>query len=41
MFLQTKQPLEEAINFLKPMQILLSKEIRTHVLAFEIYRRKG
>ena len=39
--LQTDTPLEEAVKFLKPLQLLASQRIDTHVLAFEIYYRKG
>lgn len=34
-------PLEEASKFLLPLQQLASKNINTHLLAFEIYYRKG
>jgi len=34
-------PLEEASKFLLPLQQLRSKNINTHLLAFEIYYRKG
>jgi hypothetical protein len=38
---RTDKPLEEAIHFLKPLQLLAPKRIETHLLAFEIYFRKG
>jgi len=34
-------PLEEAVKFLQPLLILSTKHINTHLLAFEIYYRKG
>lgn len=34
-------PLEKAIEFLKPLQILAKDCIKTHLLAFEIYYRKS
>jgi tetratricopeptide (TPR) repeat protein len=34
-------PLEHAIHFLKPLQMLTPKCISTHVNAYEIYSRKG
>ncbi|RWS11336.1 N-alpha-acetyltransferase 15: NatA auxiliary subunit-like protein [Dinothrombium tinctorium] len=34
-------PLGEAIKFLKPLQLLARERIETHLLAFEIYYRKG
>merc|ERR1719346_831732 len=36
-----EDPLEEAIKFLQPLLQLSSKNINTHLLAFEIYYRKG
>lgn len=38
---KTETPLEEAIKFLKPLQQLASNKIETHLMAFEIYYRKG
>ena len=35
-----EKPLEEALKFLLPLQAHLSKEVSTHVFAFEIYFRK-
>ncbi|OCT95551.1 N-alpha-acetyltransferase 16, NatA auxiliary subunit isoform X1 [Xenopus laevis] len=34
-------PLEEAIKFLTPLKSLAANNIRTHLLAFEIYFKKG
>lgn len=34
-------PLEKAIEFLKPLQQLAKERIETHLLAFELYSRKG
>ena len=39
--LQIEDPLGEAIKFLKPLQQLAADRIETHLLAFEIYSRKG
>jgi peptide alpha-N-acetyltransferase len=36
----TKQPLEEALKFLKPLQTLGSGRIETHLLAYRIYCRR-
>lgn len=41
MQLQVDDPLEQAIKFLKPLQLLASNRIETHLMAFEIYFRKG
>ena len=38
---QTERPLDEAKRFLKPLQLLASDRIDTHVFAYEIYSRKG
>ena len=38
---RTQTPLDEATKFLEPLQLLASKSINTHLLAFEIYLRKG
>jgi len=35
-----QQPLEEAIKFLVPLQLLATNRIETHLMAFEIYYRK-
>lgn len=37
----TEKPLEDAIYFLKPLQELAPDRIETHVMAYEIYSRKG
>eukprot|EP00092_Neocalanus_flemingeri_P004109 GFUD01004421.1.p1 GENE.GFUD01004421.1~~GFUD01004421.1.p1 ORF type:complete len:752 (-),score=167.38 GFUD01004421.1:178-2433(-) len=37
---KTTTPLNEAINFLKPLQELLGDRIETHLAAFEIFYRK-
>ncbi|XP_064636632.1 N-alpha-acetyltransferase 15, NatA auxiliary subunit-like [Lineus longissimus] len=34
-------PLDQAVKFLKPLQLHASDKIETHCLAFEIYYRKG
>ena len=39
--LQTEDPLGEAVKFLKPLQLLAPDRIETHLLAYEIYSRKG
>lgn len=38
---KTDKPLEEAVKFLKPLQMLSPKQIETHILAYDIYSRKG
>nr|XP_045626125.1 N-alpha-acetyltransferase 15, NatA auxiliary subunit-like [Procambarus clarkii] len=38
---RTEDPLGEAIHFLKPLQSLAPNRIQTHLMAFEIYLRKG
>jgi len=38
---ETKTPLEEAIKFLIPLQNLARNRLETHLMAFEIYSRKG
>lgn len=40
-YLQPESPLDEAIRFLKPLQMFSPSSIETHVLAFHIYSRKG
>lgn len=35
-----KDPLEKAIRFLTPLKILATERIDTHLLAFEVYKRK-
>ena len=39
--LQAEDPLEQAIKFLLPLQDLAANKIETHLMAFEIYIRKG
>lgn len=39
--LQVENPLEEAVKFLMPLKHLVKDKIDTHLLAFEIYFRKG
>lgn len=41
MSFQVEDPLEQAIKFLQPLQELASNRIETHLMAFEIYIRKG
>lgn len=36
-----ENPLEKAVEFLKPLQVLATENIETHMLAFEIYYRKN
>lgn len=36
-----EDPLEKAIEFLKPLQLLAHKNIETHLLGFEVYLRKN
>lgn len=38
---RVENPLEEAAKFLEPMLLLSSNQVNTHLLAFEIYYRKG
>lgn len=38
---RTEDPLEKAIEFLKPLQQLAKERIETHLLAFEVYFRKN
>ncbi|XP_063282034.1 N-alpha-acetyltransferase 16, NatA auxiliary subunit [Pelobates fuscus] len=38
---RVESPLEEAIKFLTPLKSLAANNIQTHLLAFEIYFRKG
>uniref|UniRef100_A0A8C7XDM9 N-alpha-acetyltransferase 15, NatA auxiliary subunit n=1 Tax=Oryzias sinensis TaxID=183150 RepID=A0A8C7XDM9_9TELE len=38
---KVENPLEEAIKFLMPLKQLVKEKIDTHLLAFEIYFRKG
>lgn len=39
--LQAEDPLEQAIKFLLPLRTLAADRIETHLMAFEIYFRKG
>lgn len=39
--MQTEEPLEQAIQFLRPLQQLGAQRLETHLLAFEIYLRKN
>lgn len=36
-----EDPLEKAIEFLKPLQLLANNNIETHLLGFEVYLRKN
>ncbi|KAH7969410.1 hypothetical protein HPB52_017803 [Rhipicephalus sanguineus] len=38
---RTEEPLEQAIQFLRPLQQLGAQRLETHLLAFEIYFRKN
>ncbi|XP_064480526.1 N-alpha-acetyltransferase 15, NatA auxiliary subunit-like [Ornithodoros turicata] len=38
---RVENPLEQAIQFLRPLQQLSPERLDTHLLAFEIYHRKG
>lgn len=38
---QVEDPLEQAIKFLQPLQEWGANYIETHLLAFEVYLRKG
>ncbi|XP_069496625.1 N-alpha-acetyltransferase 16, NatA auxiliary subunit isoform X2 [Ambystoma mexicanum] len=38
---RVEDPLEESIKFLTPLKCLVANNIDTHLLAFEIYSRKG
>lgn len=40
-YFQVEDPLEQAIKFLQPLQDLAANRIETHLMAFEIYIRKG
>lgn len=40
-FFKPENPLEEAVKFLIPLKNLVRNKIETHLLAFEIYYRKG
>ena len=38
---RTETPLDEATKFLEPLLLLANNSIKTHLLAFEVYLRKG
>ncbi|KAL8581006.1 N-alpha-acetyltransferase 15, NatA auxiliary subunit [Nucella lapillus] len=38
---RTDEPLEQAIKFLKPLQLLEAENVDTHNLAYDIFSRKG
>lgn len=38
---QVEDPLEQAIKFLQPLQLLAKNKIETHLMAFEVYYRKS
>lgn len=38
---QAEDPLEQAMKFLQPLKTLAADRIDTHLMAFEIYIRKG
>ena len=40
MIFKTKDPLEETLRFLKPLEKFASHELETHTLGFEVYMRK-
>ncbi|OWR47195.1 putative NMDA receptor-regulated protein [Danaus plexippus plexippus] len=39
--MQVEDPLEQALKFLQPLRTLAADRIDTHLMAFEIYFRKG
>jgi len=39
--MKVEKPLEEALKYLTPLTLLAPKRIETHLLAFEVYIRKG
>lgn len=39
--LQVDDPLDQAVKFLQPLQTLCSDLLETHLMAYEIYSRKG
>lgn len=40
-YLQVDDPLDQAVKFLQPLQTLCSDLLETHLMAYEIYSRKG
>lgn len=38
---QVTDPLDQALKFLRPLQNLASSRIETHLLAYEVFSRKG
>ncbi|KAK7097914.1 N-alpha-acetyltransferase 15, NatA auxiliary subunit-like [Littorina saxatilis] len=38
---RTEEPLEQAIKFLRPLQVLAAENVETHTQAYDIYSRKG
>ncbi|XP_076467925.1 N-alpha-acetyltransferase 15, NatA auxiliary subunit-like [Babylonia areolata] len=38
---RTEEPLEQAVKFLKPLQLLAADSVETHNLAYDIFSRKG
>jgi len=38
---RTTEPLEQAVRFLEPLQSFAFNKIETHLLAYDIYKRKG
>jgi tetratricopeptide (TPR) repeat protein len=38
---RSENPLDEAVKFLEPLLLLAKNKVNTHLLAFEIYYRKG
>ncbi|XP_067663696.1 N-alpha-acetyltransferase 15, NatA auxiliary subunit-like [Haliotis asinina] len=38
---KAEDPLEQAMRFMRPLQLLSPRRVETHVLAYEIYSRKG
>lgn len=40
-FRQVTDPLDQALKFLRPLQNLASSRIETHLLAYEVFSRKG
>lgn len=40
-YLNTTTPLEDALQFIKPLQLLAPNDVETHALGFEIYLRQS